>query len=162
MFLIFSQFHQIHCRQNHNTTNPSITKSESSSTLVEHSSTTQRRKPLRRSTRTMFISWDSSPSNKQPKMHSITMMQLARDEEDMRRVVDLVCAWRCLTAEEFVCEWPPLSFILNTLHHPFSGHCEQLDCPHLALEVFGNYAKYDITNTGRYPLRSCPPHLRSS
>ena len=37
------------------------------------------------------------------------------------------------------------------------GRCEQLGCQHLALEVFGNYAKYNITltpNAGRWLIHS--------
>jgi len=70
------------------------------------------------------------------------MIQLAKDGEDMRKVVDLIPNLYArggvvpdLFAEEFV------------------RRCEQLGCQHLALEVFGNYAKYNITltaNAGRW------------
>jgi hypothetical protein len=39
----------------------------------------------------------------------------------------------------------------------FSGRCEQLGCQALALEVFGNYAKYNVTltpNAGRWLIHS--------
>ena len=39
----------------------------------------------------------------------------------------------------------------------FSGRCEQLGCQALALEVFGNYAKYNISltpNAGRWLIHS--------
>ena len=39
----------------------------------------------------------------------------------------------------------------------FSGRCEQLGCQALALEVFGNYAKYNLTltpNAGRWLIHS--------
>ncbi|KAF8811637.1 hypothetical protein BYT27DRAFT_7336091 [Phlegmacium glaucopus] len=91
----------------------------------------------------------SSPSKTQPKIRSrtwLTMMQLAKDGEDMRKVVDLIPklhegggALPGLFAEEFV------------------RRCEQLGCQPLALEVFGNYAKYNITltpNAGRWLIHS--------
>lgn len=57
-------------------------------------------------------------------------------------------------------------FTLKIIRHPqqtlilffyFSGRCEQLGCQPLALEVFGNYAKYSITltpNAGRWLIHS--------
>lgn len=49
-------------------------------------------------------------------------------------------------------------FLLSKLFsHWFSGRCEKLSCQHLALEVFGDYAKYNITLTpdaGRWLIHS--------
>jgi len=50
-------------------------------------------------------------------------------------------------------------FTLSSHHktHSFLGRCEQLRCQPLALEVFGNYAKYNIAltpNTGRWLIHS--------
>jgi len=91
----------------------------------------------------------SSPLKRQPKIRSrtwFTMMQLAKDGEDMRKVVELIPNLHQgggvlpgLFAEEFV------------------RRCEQLGCQPLALEVFGNYAKYNITltpNAGRWLIHS--------
>jgi len=94
----------------------------------------------------------SSPLETEPKIRSrtwLTMMQLAKDGEDMKKVVDLLpmlhagggggSALPSLFAEEFV------------------RRCEQLGCQPLALEVFGNYAKYNVTltpNAGRWLIHS--------
>ena len=91
----------------------------------------------------------------------------------MTKVVDLIPmlhegggALPNLFAEEFVREWyiptkfvllSKLSHIYNKTSFFFSGRCEQLGCQALALDVFGNYAKYNITltpNAGRWLIHS--------
>ena len=81
----------------------------------------------------------------------------------MIKVIDLIPmlhegdgALPSLFAEEFVLSY--LRSKLSYIHiHWFLGRCEQLGCQPLALEVFGNYAKYNITlapNVGRWLINS--------
>jgi hypothetical protein len=119
------------------------TKAKASSTStstaapVEGSTTTQRRAkapsdPFRRRSALLNKHIDSikpqlvsSPSQKQPQIRLrtwFTMMQLAKDGEDMRKVVDLLPDWRkgggglpALFGEEFVREWPSRHSLSNFL-----------------------------------------------
>ena len=112
----------------------------------------------------------SSPSKKHPLIRSkawFTMIQLAKNGEEMSKVVDLIPmlhegggALPSLFAEEFVRKWyipSPQNYSHIHKHFDFSGRCEQLGCQPVALEVFGNYAKYNITltpNAGRWLIHS--------
>jgi len=147
------------------TQNDSTTNAKGSSTstdpIVEGSSTTAKRHvsapsdPFKRSAllnkhiNFMKPRLGSSPSKKLPEIRSrtwLTLIQLAKNGEDMTKIVDLIPmlhegggALPTLFAEEFV------------------RRCEQLGCQAHALEVFGNYAKYNITltqNTGRWLIHS--------
>ena len=172
------------------TQNDATTNAKGSSTstdpIVEGSSSTAKRHvsapsdPFKRSAllnkhiNFMKPRLGSSPSKKYPKIRSrtwLTLIQLAKNGEDMTKVVDLIPmlhegdgALPTLFAEEFVREWwIPIHFTIKTISHLqhtlilFSGRCEQLRCQALALEVFGNYAKYNITLTptaGRWLIHS--------
>ncbi|KAJ3523276.1 hypothetical protein NMY22_g11516 [Coprinellus aureogranulatus] len=66
----------------------------------------------------------------------LKMFQLAASEEDMRKIVGLMPGWvpcgRKWTSE---------------LSEAFVRRCEELKCGHLALEVYGNFAKYQLPLT---------------
>jgi len=91
----------------------------------------------------------SSPAQTHPMIRSrtwLTMIQLAKDGEDMRQVVDLI---------PIACEGGGV--LPGRFAQEFVRRCEQLGCQNLALEVFGDYAKYNIVltpNAGRWLIHS--------
>ncbi|KAF8960433.1 hypothetical protein BDZ97DRAFT_1665763 [Flammula alnicola] len=63
----------------------------------------------------------------------VTLLDLAASEDELRKIVALIPRYKEVGGE-----------LIDSFAEAFVRRCQELQCPPLALEVFGNYAKYDI------------------
>lgn len=86
----------------------------------------------------------------------VQLIQLATTEEQMVKVVDLLPGWKeagkqfdAKFSDPFVREFyiPLPCFRFFHMCSWTLGRCEELSCPLLALQVFGNYSKYNVPLT---------------
>ncbi|KAJ2922693.1 hypothetical protein H1R20_g14397, partial [Candolleomyces eurysporus] len=68
----------------------------------------------------------------------LQMLQLATSEEELKRVVELMPAWK---------EGSGGRVFTSTYSEAFVRRCQELDHPLLALQVFGDYARYNLNLT---------------
>ncbi|KAJ2916689.1 hypothetical protein MD484_g3699, partial [Candolleomyces efflorescens] len=67
----------------------------------------------------------------------VQMLQLATTEEELGRVVELMPAWKENRGRVFT----------SAYSEAFARRCHELACPLLALQVYGNYARYNLPLT---------------
>lgn len=94
-------------------------------------------------------STDGSQVSKTAWLH---LFSLAATKEQLESVTELFSKWResrrlwsTAHCEQFVRECLYFFYILLdnlTIAYSHAGRCEELDCPQLALKVFGNHSKY--------------------
>jgi hypothetical protein len=63
----------------------------------------------------------------------LTLLDIARSEEHVRKILDLIPRYREARGDVHP------SFAVD-----FTRRCQELRCPQLALELFGNFAKYNV------------------
>lgn len=95
------------------------------------------------------------PSVKVPMRLSnwVNLIGLATTEQQLEKISELFPGWKdrgqelkAQTSELFIRKSSHISLFL-TLITPVPGRCEELDCPLLALRVFGDYSKYAVKLT---------------
>lgn len=84
----------------------------------------------------------------------LTMMNLAANEDDLKRIVDIFPKYKESKAEfpdGFAVAFVRKLFVnlLTAVRKSrfYAGRCEELSCPQLSLTVFGNFAKYNLALT---------------